>query len=204
MANDIFIFGDSIAYGAFDREKGGWVNRLRFYLDNKTDGVFKADVYNLGISGDTTEDLLKRFDVGINRKAPGMIIFAIGINDSVYFSDKNKNYVEFDRFKDNIRTLIEKARKFTGNIVFIGLTPVVESETTPIPWEPEMHYLDGEIEKYNNAISELCQVEKIMFIDLKSGLLKLDYKALLDEDGLHPNPAGHEWIAKKIIKELKF
>ncbi len=32
---NICIFGDSITYGAFDTEKGGWVNRLHLYLDSK-------------------------------------------------------------------------------------------------------------------------------------------------------------------------
>ena len=201
MANDIFIFGDSITYGAFDPEKGGWVSRLRSYLDNKDD--FNADVYNLGISGDTTEDLLKRFDVGINRKKPGMIIFAIGINDSaVYSLEKKENRVELGKFKENIKTLIEKARKFTNNIIFVGLTPVVESETKPDSVDPGM--LNGEIEKYDNAVKEICQAENLKFVDIYGELSKLDYKTFLDEDGLHPNFKGHQWMAEKIIKGLKF
>ena len=59
----ILIFGDSIIYGAWDRE-GGWAARLRKFLDEKTltEEDFYCLVYNLGISGDTTEDLLERFE----------------------------------------------------------------------------------------------------------------------------------------------
>ncbi len=47
------VFGDSIAYGKWD-SKGGWVARLRDYIDekynlNKTGNV---QVYNLGIPGE--------------------------------------------------------------------------------------------------------------------------------------------------------
>ena len=32
----ICVFGDSTAWGAWDMEKGGWVNRLWFYINEKT------------------------------------------------------------------------------------------------------------------------------------------------------------------------
>ena len=33
----IFVIGDSIAYGAWDFEKQGWVQRLREFLDKKVE-----------------------------------------------------------------------------------------------------------------------------------------------------------------------
>ena len=50
-------------WGAWDRELG-WAYRLKKYLDNKTlDSNFNSyyETHVLGVSGDTTEDLLKRF-----------------------------------------------------------------------------------------------------------------------------------------------
>ena len=48
----ILIFGDSIAWGAWDKE-GGWVQRLRKLIDEKnlSDPEFYCLVYNLGVSG---------------------------------------------------------------------------------------------------------------------------------------------------------
>jgi hypothetical protein len=65
----IFLFGDSIAYGAWDPE-GGWVERLRQWLfvttrDEYNLGTF---LYNLSIVGDTTTDLLKRFTTEIEAR----------------------------------------------------------------------------------------------------------------------------------------
>ena len=59
----ILVFGDSIDLGMWDVE-GGWVQRLRRFLDKKTlaDSNFYYEVYNLGISGDTAEDLLESFE----------------------------------------------------------------------------------------------------------------------------------------------
>jgi len=35
MTKNILIFGASITYGVWDLEKGGWVQRLRDYLEKK-------------------------------------------------------------------------------------------------------------------------------------------------------------------------
>ena len=82
----IFIFGDSIAYGAWD-PAGGWVERLRQWLfvttrDEYNLGTF---LYNLSVVGDTTTDLLKRFLPEIEARQSGdMIFFAAGLNDAQF------------------------------------------------------------------------------------------------------------------------
>jgi lysophospholipase L1-like esterase len=80
----ICIFGDSIAWGATDCEKGGWVERLKTELMVKD-----IDVYNLGISGDTTENILKRMDAEAEARNPDIIIFSVGINDALKTNGKN-------------------------------------------------------------------------------------------------------------------
>ena len=57
---NVLIFGDSITWGAYDPEQGGWATRLRNYFEEKDNDI---DVYNLGISGDTTADLLERIEI---------------------------------------------------------------------------------------------------------------------------------------------
>jgi len=50
------VFGDSIVVGSDDREAGGWVARLKLDLNARG----KIGVYNLGVDGDRTEQLLRR------------------------------------------------------------------------------------------------------------------------------------------------
>jgi len=192
---NICIFGDSITEGFYDDEKGGWVNRLKDL--RKSDHIF-----NLSIAGDTTEDLLNRFDNDIVDKNPDMIMFAIGINDSIYLHADKINYIDFVKFNENIKSLIENARNFSKNIFCIGLTPVDEDRTKPISWRPDMYYTNVEVEKYNNTIKDICEKENLKFVDIFSELVEDNYSGLLS-DGLHPNAAGHKWIAAKIIKELQ-
>ncbi|MBM3234112.1 hypothetical protein FJZ19_03385 [Candidatus Pacearchaeota archaeon] len=173
----ICIFGDSITYGACDYEFGGWANRIVLFL-NKLDD-FDLTAYNLGIPGDTTNSLLTRFNIEAKARNPNIIIFAVGINDS------QDSTITLTKFKENLVNLIKKAREFTNEILFVGLTPVDES----ISGIKEDNYFNEKIKKYDLEIKKVCNEEKLKYIDI-SGLISS--KEL--EDGLHPNSKGHEKI----------
>jgi len=187
----ILIFGDSITYGAFDK-KGGWVERLKEKLMGKD-----ILVYNLGVSGDTTIDLLDRFENETRARYDNdtTLILEIGINDS-YHSD-----ITPEMFENNIQELIKKAKKYSKKIVFLGLTPVDESKTNPLPWNKNAFYKNNKIQKYDNIIKEVCKRNSIHFIEISNNFAKTDYKILL-HDGLHPNTKGHEKIFEIVSKDL--
>ena len=86
----IICFGDSITYGNWDH-KGGWVGRLRDYLDSKSIAAYSGEdlyskyytvTYNLGIPGDTSAGLFARFEGELiprfNPKEETIILFDIG------------------------------------------------------------------------------------------------------------------------------
>ncbi len=189
----ILVFGDSIAYGAWDRE-GGWVQRLRKFLDEHYNGCI---VYNLGISSNTSLDLLKRFEFETKQRLEEddetIIIFSIGINDSMFILSENKNKIGLEKFKENIQELISIAQKFSSKIIFVGLTPVDEMRTTPIPWDNNKIYRNQDIQRFDKTIKNVCKENGIYFIELFEKLKGLKSQELL-ADGLHPNSGGHEKI----------
>lgn len=201
MAN-ICVFGDSITWGANDSEQGGWVNRLRNYYQSKGLRVDKdVDVYNLGVSGDNTEDLLKRFQVELEARLGEKItfvVFAIGINDSQFVISKNENRIPVEIFQVNLKTLIKEAKKYTDKIAFVGLTQVDESKTVPIPWNKDKRYTNDDIEKYNEIIQIVADEEGTVYIDMK-GVVGLENLG----DGLHPDSEGHRKMFEK-VKEHSF
>jgi len=182
----ICIFGDSIIWGAYDPERGGWVNCLRNYLEHKDSD---NEVYNLGVSGDDTERLLKRIKVESIAREPDLIIFGIGINDSQYIESKDNPRVSLDIFERNLVQLIEIAQSFTPGIVFVGLTRVDEAKTKPTLWDSKKYYDNENIERYNSVIQSVCKKNNLPFIDMQKIINKEDLF-----DGLHPNSKGHEKI----------
>ncbi|MBI2515155.1 hypothetical protein HYV91_03185 [Candidatus Wolfebacteria bacterium] len=189
---NICIFGDSITWGASDSDKGGWVERLRVYFGEKYD----ANVYNLGVCGDTTDDLLKRVEVECKAREPSIIVFAIGINDSQFVHSKSDRRTSIENFKENLSKLHSAARQFTEKIAFVGWTDIYESKTKPVPWNTDRSYDNRSIQKYDEAIKRFCSEKKLKFITM-NGVLTLGDLT----DGVHPNSQGHEKMAD-IIKPV--
>ena len=127
-----------------------------------------------------------------------VFIFAIGTNDSYYIHTKNKLMPSHEELQNNIKKLINLAKKFSSKIIFIGLTPVNEKVVNPIPWDTDKFYKNEDVQKYNEIIKSVCKENNLHFIEIFDEFKKIDYEKLL-EDGLHPNSKGHEKIFE-IIK----
>ncbi len=186
----ICVFGASTTWGAWDPEKGGWVNRLRLFVEAKNKDI---DVYNLGVSGDNTYDLLERFDTEAKARRPDLIIFSIGDNDTI--TDSKGNYkISLEQYGENIKKLINKSRSFTEKQVFVGVKKLVdESKTTPVSWDDEVYYRNSDIEMYNSKLKQVCAEEGVFFMEALNLMNSEDI-----EDGLHPNSQGHEKIFQSV------
>lgn len=193
MKKTICIWGASTTEGFYDKEAGGWVDRIKQYLKFE-DGTH---VFNLGVSGAISTDLVDRFDMEAKHRRPDMIVISLGTNDAGLLIKNNKNQVNLEDFENNIKTLIAKAKKFTNNIVIVFSIPVDEEVCNP--WRGKILYLNEEIKKYNARAIEICKNQNIKYIELFDQFEKEDYKKLL-HDGLHPNAAGHK-LMFEIIKE---
>ncbi len=185
----ICIFGDSITYGANDKEMGGWVERLKVFVWNNSD----YHVYNQGVSGNTSSDLLKRVKVEIEARNPEIIIVSIGANDSSFRDSLGHEKVALEEFKKNIKTIYEITKEYSNKIMFLGLCDINEDKTDPIPWNTDAHYRKENILEYNEFIKSFCKENDLFFVEI------LDVVNIDDlEDGLHPNAKGHEKIFQKV------
>lgn len=197
----ILAYGDSITQGFYD-SIGGWVQRLRTYLEQNDfkDNLGAIRIFNMGVSGNTSSDLLNRFESETRnrlRYPNPILLFSIGINDTQYGKDNNTTLISLDQFKENIKLLIQKAQLISPKIVFLGLTPVDEQRTSPCSWKP-ISYKNQAILTYHQALADICSKHHISFINLYDEWIHSEYKKLLI-DGLHPNDEGHQ----KIFETLK-
>ena len=184
--NSICIFGDSTAWGAWDLEKGGWVNRLWLYVA-KRGGDNYVEIYNCSISGGTTNTILERFENEARIRNADAIIFQTGGNDAAYEHLPDNYLVAPDIFRSNVGKIIKRAKNITENIIFIDLKNCDEFKTMPVPWV-DIYYTNENMEKYREIMKKVCQENSVLFMDV--GLLSNDDF----DDGLHPNAAGHEKI----------
>ncbi len=153
-------------------------------------------VYNQGVSGDTTEDLLKRIEIESSARDPFLIIISMGDNDSLTESAGGKNLVSLEKYGENIKKIISISKKHTNKLVFLGLKKIDEEKTNPVSWG-SFYYTNANISKYNNKLKDVCKTEGIEFLDMFELLSEKDF-----EDGLHPNSKGHEKIFRKVMDFL--
>lgn len=189
----ILVFGDSLVSDAIYEGFENWVTKLRKF--------FKGfSFFNLGMGGETSKDLLKRVDGEIKARGADIIIIRIGTNDARY-NNKVAKSVETSLvdFKRNIKKLIKICKKYTNKIIFLGNIPCDESKTTPTIWSENEFFVNESLKKYNDVMKEVCNKEKIYFIDLFNKFRKINYKKLLLDDGLHLNSKGN----KKIFEIVK-
>lgn len=210
MDKHILVFGTSTTYGAWD-EMGGWVQRLRKFFDEKIiDSGYKdyVLVYNLGVSGNKSQDILKRFEVEtearLDQEEETIILFHLGINDCIYNEKLGGLEVSAEQFKKNYLKLIELAKKYSQKIVIIGSMPV-DKRVDPMPWSPGRRYRNEYVEAFNKIMKEVVQEEKVSFIEIYQQFIHKDYSQLL-ADGVHMSTEGHRQfyeIVKKFLLERK-
>jgi lysophospholipase L1-like esterase len=200
----LLAFGDSITWGAWDTE-GGWVARLRKEIDkrNLSDPEFYCSVYNLGISGETSSALLKRFSseakhrIKIEEENP-IIIIATGTNDAKFIKSKNTHLVPLEEYQKNIIQLIKQLKTITSNALFLTPPFVNESNVNVSSKGDERLLFNKDLSQYARVVKEETLKRKIPCIDVQQFF---NEKTMLDIDGVHPNDKGHEEIYKH-LKEI--
>lgn len=203
----VLVFGDSITQGFWDLD-GGWVSRLRRTYDKQMiDGVNDdpPTLFNLGVSGDSSDDIVARFESETKARKNNeslAIVIAVGVNDS-----RTKADVEFsntERYHDNLRQIWQLAKQFTDKVLFVGLTPCVESRTTPVSWG-DTGYTNSRIQEFDKTLRDFCEQNNAAFVEVFEPFQAKQQATELLPDGLHPNDAGHQLIADIVgpkIEEL--
>jgi len=195
MAN-ILVFGTSTTYGAWDSE-GGWVQRLRKFIDQKIiDSNFQLDylVYNLGISGDKSKDILDRFESETVPRldkygGENIFLFHLGINDCIFSETLGKTEVSEENFRSTLSELLAKASKYSSKVVIIGAMPV-DDRVNPMPWSPKRAYRNEFVERFNQIMEEVAEKEGAHFVEAYKKFIETDYSSLL-ADGVHMNDEGY-------------
>ena len=108
--------------------------------------------------------------------------------------NSDSNYTFYGAVKNLVRDLL---KKFTNDKICFIL-PLSRFEEDKV-------VTHGPLSKYRDIIKEICDLNKIDYLDLCKELPipATDGKTELFKDGLHPNKQGHKIIARNIIKYLK-
>ena len=196
----IVAVGASIVFGRVDPEHGGFMGRMKIWHEK----FFTPNaVFNLGISGETSTMLLDRLHAELLVRKPNLIIISVGLNDvKRNGSLRSSPTTPTERFRQNIHDIIHQSRNLC-DVMFISITPINESKTTPLLYQKNSYIMFEDVVKYADITKAICMEEKVPYLDIMNQWLQMRYQAFLDEDGLHPNPLGHKDIFIKLKAFLK-
>jgi lysophospholipase L1-like esterase len=178
------VFGDSIVVGSDDRKGGGWVARMR--LDFNSRG--RISVYNLGVDGDRSEQLLRRIGSEAAARTASVIVIGIGANDLGWHGSGG---TEAALFRERYDSILAEAERLTGRILTLGILNVDETN--------DSHGVSNrQVLAFNEVIAELTRKHGAEHLDLYGTLEPGDFT-----DGLHPNSSGHAKLAPLVAQELE-
>jgi len=194
----IYFFGDSITLGCDDRCGLGWPGRACSGL--KKNGR-KIAVYNLGINGDTSEDIDMRWYnelMSRNRGSTGLLVFAFGFNDAAY-KNSDQPQVELELSVNTARKIMSQAQAIS-KVLWIGPTPLDETVNPLIAPNERWFMYNEKIEKYDVAYANLANEMKVDYLSLyQEYLVSPRFKAaLLAGDKVHPDDDGYAMIAESV------
>lgn len=188
----IVALGDSLTYGYMILEKNKWVNILNTAYDDIL-------ILNRGINGDTTEDMLNRFNKDVLNEFPDHVfIWGCG-ND--FFETYSVDFAY-----ENLYEIYSKSEK--NNIIphIILTTPLDETKSL---FNSSLALIRGMEEKIKLLRQKLIE-NNLRFLDLNSEFKKRqeNIKDDLFLDEIHFNDKGSilvseiikEYIDKKILK----
>ncbi len=201
----ILCFGDSITLGEKDLEQGGWADRLKkhYFAQSVDSQTQKITLYNLGIAGETSDGLVRRFDIELrarnikNQKL--IVVFAYGANDIVIH--KNKNIVPESYYINNLKHCIESAKTFKADILLLNLLPIAGSIEGTVNQHGKLRF-DHDIQAYNFTLKKLSHEMNCEYLDLYASFAENNKEQYLSSDGVHPNSKGHKLLYQEIKQKL--
>jgi len=162
----------------------------------------RYNIVNSGVSGDTTLDLIKRFDTDVKIYSPNTVFLLVGIND-IWNCFKGKFTTE-QQLLDNYNWLVEQITNI-GSRLIVMHPFLIHTKSLPKAIKDNLAQFYAKLE------STIAIIDS--FDSKLSGIIPLQYifdtltiSANPDEftkDGVHPTKKGSEIIALYASKYLQ-
>ena len=159
-----------------------WSERMPEYFKQHPNYV------NRGISGQISGQLLIRFQQDVIALHPKVVVILAGSNDI----SGDKGHVTDETILNNVRSMVELARLHHITPVICLYLPIGQ-----YPWRKEVQAVPR-IKSLNESLTRFASQNNLAVIDYFSPLADSNnaQKAELTIDGVHPNKAGYEIMAR--------
>lgn len=192
----VFV-GNSIVAGYPWNKGKSFVSVLRKLWKDNNVGI---EIINKGVNGDTTAGIKARFEDDVLSHGPDIVFYMTGTNDFIYRdASPDEAFV-------NLEEMAAAADKLNAVSVFITPLPV-DAGKAECMWMAGCGISYDAVNRDLDLFSELIRSSGRPYVDMNSlypvfveqtGDVDLAYL-----DGLHPMPAGHEFIAEQVLRLIR-
>ncbi len=180
--------------------------RVVFYGDSITDNwgqhvkdapFFPGKPYvNRGISGQTTAQMVVRFQQDVVHLKPAVVVILAGTNDLA----GNTGLESMEMIEDNLTSMAELAKANGIRVVFASVLPVSD-----YPWRKGLHPAE-KVKALNAWMKQYAASHGAVYLDYWSAMANAEggLDPALASDGVHPTVAGYAVmgpLAEKSIAE---
>jgi lysophospholipase L1-like esterase len=179
-------------------------HRVVFYGDSITDLWIRsrADFFGAhqnfvdrGISGQTTPQMLLRFQQDVVALHPEAVIILAGTNDIA----GNTGPSTLEMIEDNFRSMTAIAKANHIRVILASVLPAFD-----FPWRKGLAPAPTII-KLNQWLADYCNSEHITYLDYYTSMAAPNggMKDGLSKDGVHPTPEGYAIMEPLALQALK-
>lgn len=201
----VVFLGDSITRGVRSGVTGEqtFAALLGMWL---SEHVTPVEVVNVGIGGERTDQALKRLDTDVIALKPDYVCIMYGTNDSHVDAGKTDVRLPLEQYRANLHLLVRRLRDSGSVPVLMTCIPMCHTHqhAARSPYlEQGPNY---KLTEYVAACREVAAEAQVPLVDnfaawAEAAFLGADLPALTT-DGCHPNPQGHQFLARTIYPIL--
>lgn len=206
----IAFLGDSITEQAWTSVNGygGWyqpVGHIHLIMRELEANGIHAIAIPAGVGGNTSRDMLARFQGDVLDKKPTWLTLSCGVNDlGPWFKDNGRN-VPLPEFKTNVTTMIDQALAAGIKVVVLTATPIYEDQPTS--------EANTTLVQYNDFLRALAKEKNCLLTDVSAEVLARRAALIaatgsngnkVTSDGVHMNTEGSMATARAILRTFGF
>ena len=205
----ILFFGDSVTDASRNRNSKNDIMVQKPFGDGYVDLVagmlqgfypqLNLRVFNSGISGNTTRDLLDRFETDVAQLKPDIIFMMIGVNDAWRHFDSpysTEYHISLSEYDSNIRRLIDLCTGVADSL-FVMSPYILDTNK-----EDAMRIM---IDEFVALCKGSAQENNAAFIDMQSvfdNVMNVCHPYVFSWDRVHPDRAAQMIIAREVMHAL--
>lgn len=149
---------------------------------------------NKGIGGETSQDMLARFEKDVTNYKTEVVVILAGINDIA----QNDGYISNEKILKNITEMCERASKYRIKVILCSVMPVYQfgwkMSINPVPLILD---LNSRIKAYAESKAYPYVDYYSAFVDERGGL-PVNYSS----DGVHPTKACYQIMESMILEVI--